>query len=427
MYTQEQLAKAELVVKQATLRLMKHPETCLYSGVMLMGDTIIVPKPLPFTACTDGFNSEYGVGFLLGLTLEEITGLRLHETLHIVLKHIPRHTDLWREDPALANTAMDHAVNNIIITLKGYGEWIKLPKGGVCDPRFKDWSVRQIYDYLKTGKAHDPKTPLPQGTPQRNEGQGQGQGQGQGSVPSPRGTVTIGGEKFDLGSMDEHQPYTGDTEDAKKLSRDINEALQQGGMLAGRMGSKVPRVIAESMELDVDWKAETAEFLTDMSRGREEASFRRFNRRRLVDDIIAPSSFDETMDELIYAPDTSGSITAEMLNEAGGQLASLCELLQPKRVRVLWWDTRVHGEQVFEGNYDNLRNLLKPIGGGGTRIGCVSDYIKEHQLDANCMVVITDGYLESSIQWDTTVPSLWLVTGNKQLSVPDGVRLVKYN
>jgi predicted metal-dependent peptidase len=87
----------------------------------------------------------------------------------------------------------------------------------------------------------------------------------------------------------------------------------------------------------------------------------------------------------------------------------------------------VHGEQVFEGNYDNLRNLLKPIGGGGTRIGCVSDYIKEHQLDANCMVVITDGYLESSIQWDTTVPALWLVTGNKHLAVPDGVRLVKYN
>ena len=423
MYTQEQLAKAELVVKQATLRLMKNPETCLYSGVMLMGDTVIIPKPVPFTACTDGFNSEYGVGFLLGLTLEEITGLRLHETLHIVLKHIPRHTDLWREDPALANTAMDHAVNNIIIALKGYGEWIKLPKGGMCDPRFKDWSVRQIYDYLKTGKAHNPNTPLPQGTPQRGEGQGQGQG----SVPSPHGTVTIGGEEFELGSMDEHQPFTGTAEDAKKLNRDVNEALQQGGMLAGRMGSKIPRVIAESMELEVDWKAETYDFMTEMARGRDEVSFQRLNRRRLADDIIAPAAFDETLDELIFAIDTSGSITNDMLNEAGGQLASVCELLSPKRVRVLWWDTRVHGEQVFEDSYDNLRNLLKPIGGGGTCIGSVSSYIKEHQLEANCMVVFTDGYLESSIKWDTTIPSLWLVTNNKRLSVPDGVRLVKYN
>jgi predicted metal-dependent peptidase len=87
----------------------------------------------------------------------------------------------------------------------------------------------------------------------------------------------------------------------------------------------------------------------------------------------------------------------------------------------------VHGEQVFEDNYDNLRHLLKPVGGGGTRIGCISDYINKHQLDANCMVVITDGYLESSVQWNTSIPSLWLVTGNKQLSVPHGVRLVKYN
>jgi predicted metal-dependent peptidase len=428
MYTQEQLAKAELVVKQATLRLMKHPQTCLYSGVMLMGDTVIVPKPLPFTANTDGFNSNYGVGFLLGLTLEEITGLRLHETLHIVLKHIPRHRDLWREDAQLANVSMDHAVNNIIMDLPGYGEWIKLPKGGVCDRRFKGWSVRQIYDYLKTGKSHDPNTPLPQGNPQRGPGKPQqGQGQGQTSASSQHETVTIGGEKFDLETLDEHIPFEGTKEDLQKLSKDINEALQQGSMLAGRMGSKVPREITESMELDVDWRAETAEFLTDLSRGREEASFRRFNRRRLVDDIIAPSCFDETMDELIYAPDTSGSITGEMLAEAGEQLASLCELLRPKRVRVLWWDTRVHGEQVFEDNYDNLRHLLKPVGGGGTRIGCISDYINKHQLDANCMVVITDGYLESSVQWNTSIPSLWLVTGNKQLSVPHGVRLVKYN
>jgi len=427
MYTQEQLAKAELVVKQATLRLMKNPETCLYSGVMLMGDTIIVPKPLPFTARTDGYNSEYGVGFLLGLTLEEVTGLRLHETLHIVLKHIPRHTDLWREDPELANTAMDHAVNNIIIALKGYGEWIKLPKGGVCDPRFKDWSVRQIYDYLKSGKPHQPNSPLPQGTPQRGNGQEQGQGSGQSSVSGQHETVTIGGETFELGSMDEHTPYTGSAEDAKKLSRDVNEALHQGGMLAGRMSAKVPRAIAESMELEVDWRAETNEFVTEMARGRDELSFQRLNRRRLIDDIIAPSAFDETLDELIWSIDTSGSITNEMLSEAGGQLASICEVVQPKRVRVLWWDTRVHGEQVFTDNYDNLRKLLKPVGGGGTRIGCVSEYINENQLEANCMVVVTDGYLEGSIQWDTTVPSLWLVTRNKNLQVPNNVRLVNFN
>lgn len=420
MFTQEQIDKANLVVKQATLRLMKQPETCLYSGVMLMGDTIIVPKPLPFTARTDGFNSEYGVGFLLGLTLEEVTGLRLHETLHIVLKHIPRHMDLWRIDAKLANVAMDHAVNNIIIALKGYGEWIKLPKGGVCDPRFAGWSVRQIFDYLRTGQPHDPNSPLPKGKPQP------GPGKPQDSTPSQNGSLTIGNETFDLGTMDEHTPYEGSPEDVQKLSRDINEALQQGSILAGRVGAKMPRAVAESLELEVDWRDETADFMTEMSRGREEASFRRFNRRRLVDDIIAPSCFDETMDELIWAVDTSGSITGQILGEAGEQLASLCELLRPKRVRVLWWDTRVHGEQVFEDNYDNLRNLLKPVGGGGTRIGAICDYINERHIDANCMIVVTDGYL-GSIKWDTTIPSLWLVTSNKHLTAPEGVRLVKYN
>jgi predicted metal-dependent peptidase len=77
---------------------------------------------------------------------------------------------------------------------------------------------------------------------------------------------------------------------------------------------------------------------------------------------------------------------------------------------VLWWDTKVHGEQVFEGNYENITSLLKPMGGGGTRVSSVSDYILNKNLTADCVIVFTDGYLEDDIKWRVDIPALWLIT-----------------
>jgi hypothetical protein len=42
---------------------------------------------------------------------------------------------------------------------------------------------------------------------------------------------------------------------------------------------------------------------------------------------------------------------------------AICGVCEPEKVRVLWWDTAVHGEQVFEGDYANIAGLLKPLGG----------------------------------------------------------------
>ena len=63
-------------------------------------------------------------------------------------------------------------------------------------------------------------------------------------------------------------------------------------------------------------------------------------------------------------------------------------------------------------------------GGGGTRAGCVSDYIVKHNLKPDCLVMLTDGYIESKVVWDTKVKSLWMVTHNEILVPPNGGRKV---
>jgi predicted metal-dependent peptidase len=407
---------AEDTLKKSHRALMRHPETCLYSGVMMMGESSV--DDTEFTACTDGVNKHYSRGFLDKLRHEEVNALVLHENLHVLLKHIPRFRSLMQADPRLTNMAMDFVVNDVIMNLKDK-TLCKLPEGGCYDPMFHGWDVTAVYNYLK---EHAEKPDESEGN-KPNDGEGSdGNGSPSPSSNSPRGRgkLTVNGKQYE--QMDEHDAGKELTEDeVKQLSKDIDEALHQGIMLAGRFGSSAPRAITDMLEVKTDWKQALAQFVTSSARGNSEYTWRKFNRRRLADDIFRPTVEDETVSEIVVPIDTSGSIGGEILNKFASELASICEACQPDRVRVLWWDTKIHGEQVFTDNYDQLRHLLKPKGGGGTDPQCISDYLNDKKINADCMVVLTDGYFASTPKWNVTIPTLWAVTMNNRFTAPSGV------
>lgn len=408
-----------LKLKKAHMALMKHPETCLYSGVMMMG-TSEVCDDMP-TAATDGINKYYGREFMEKLTPEETRAIVLHETLHVALKHLPRHRAMSKENPMLANMAMDFVVNDVIMNIKDK-KLCKLPEGALYMPGWTGWSVRQIYDELK--KVLPPPPPPPPGKkPCDNPPDGQGGTPGKpGNKDSRKGEkVVIDGKEMkpfddhDMSGIDEQT-----TEQQKGLDKDINEALQQGGMLAGRFGVKLPRAISELLTPKVNWRDALRDFVSAACRGRDEYTWRRMNRRRLADDHYVPSMEDETVDEIVVAIDTSGSIGGRELTEFATELASICDTMTPNCVRVLWWDTNVHGEQVFRDEYNNIAKLLKPLGGGGTKVSCVSEYMIKNNIMSEALVVFTDGYVESKVDWKVTVPTLWMITQNDRFNPPVG-------
>ena len=141
----------------------------------------------------------------------------------------------------------------------------------------------------------------------------------------------------------------------------------------------------------------------------------------MVNDLYMPSLENETVGELVVAIDTSGSIGSAEITEFASELVSICDVVTPSQVRVLWWDTEVHGEQIFmPSNYAHIKELLKPQGGGGTEVSCVSKYINEKKIQAEATIVFTDGYLESDIQWNIQSPTLWLVTQARDFIPPTG-------
>ena len=180
----------------------------------------------------------------------------------------------------------------------------------------------------------------------------------------------------------------------------VDRALREGALLAGRLGIDLPRAITEILEPQINWRNELADFVTASCRGNDEYTWRKFNRRQIANDIYLPTEEDETIGEIVVPIDTSGSIGQVQLNEFASELVSIAEAVQPERIRILWWDTMVHGEQIFgPEEFDQIGSLLKPQGGGGTRVSCVSEYINKHQIKADCVVVFTDGYVETNIAW----------------------------
>jgi predicted metal-dependent peptidase len=434
------MSSQETLLKQAHIALMKHPQTALYSGVMLMGESAV--EDGNFTAYTDGVNKKYCRQFLEKITNPaKRRGLILHENLHVALKQLQRHIEFFKENAKLANIAADLVVNDIIYNItgtigSGNERIVELPDGALYDSMFHDWSMRQIWDYLKKqnppppprgkkDKPCDEGNPAPGGGSEDEPEDGQGQGSGK---------IKINGNELKEipdGGFDEHdfeKLVEGmGPDEIKEMSEKIDKALREGGLLAGRMGAQMPRAISDLLTPKVDWKDALRDIVSSSTRGKDEFTWRRLNKRQLVNDLYLPSIENETVGEVVVAIDTSGSISGEILTRFATELASICDLCEPEKVRVLWWDTDVHGEQIFEGNYIGLANMLKPVGGGGTRVGCVSNYIVRERISADCVIVFTDGYVESSFAWDVTSPTLWMVTENASFHPPVGTKVMINN
>lgn len=405
----------DMRIKKSHVALMKHPETALYSGVMMMGESTVVDDD-NMTAYTNGFDKRYGRKFIEKLTDAELRALVLHENLHVALNHCNRFRKDFMENPKLMNICADYVVNDVIVHLEDKGLCV-LPEGGLYEEKYHNWSVREVLNDLKqqlskpVDKTDESKT-------------GDGVGNGDDSKAGKSNQQSL---LDSLKTMDEHD-FNGEIKtdkELKEMTAKIENALKEGAIIAGRFGVKAPRAIDEMFEPKIDWRNELRDFMSSTVKGRDEYSWRKFNKRLMVNDMYLPSMENESIGEIVVAIDTSGSIGTKELSEFASELASICETVEPESIRVVWWDYDVHGEQLFKPDeYPQIRSLLKPLGGGGTRVSSVSEYVTAERINAEAIIVFTDGYVESDIEWLPSIPTLWLVTECKNFVSPAGGSVV---
>lgn len=387
---------AEQRVQRAHVALMKHPDYCLYSGVFMIGKVEVVDD-VP-TACTNGRDVMYGRAFIDKLSEANVKGVILHENLHKAFRHTTMWKHLYEDHAQMANMACDFVINQMIVdTDKDRGE-VQLPKEGLLDPKYRGWDSQQVFNDLKQqakqGSVHV-----------KTVGDQEGK-----DVPVEQGGK---GGLDGVDSLDEHD-WQGakdmGKEEKEALAKDIDQALRQGAILAGKMKGNVPREVTDALEAKVDWREALREFVNSFCMDKDESTWRRPNRRWIDQDVYMPSLIGESVGRIVVAIDTSGSIDGKQIGQFLGEVKKICDTVKPEGIDLLYWDTRVCQHEKYEQDQlDNLLSTTKPRGGGGTNPQCIVDYIKNKQIKAECAIILTDGYVSS---WGEgwACPTLWGIT-----------------
>ena len=200
---------AEERLSKAVVAIMGNPKYVALAGILMIGDKTICDDVS--TACTNGRDEKYGRAFVAGLTDAELRGLVLHENYHKLYSHLTTWKHLWQIDAHTANMACDYVIN-LKIRDDNRDGFAKLPDGGLIDDKYSGMDSAQVFALIRKDMEEN----------ERSTGEG-------------GGTPTNGS-----GGMDEHD-WEGaqelSEEEQRELARDIDEAIRQGAMVAGKVGS----------------------------------------------------------------------------------------------------------------------------------------------------------------------------------------------
>jgi len=386
MFTTKLTAKQRL--EKAVIAIMANSKYVALAGVMMIGRRSI-DDTVP-TACTNGRDEMYGRAFVESLNDKELRFLVLHEVYHKLYRHLTTWRWMYDEHQQAANMACDYVINVKLVddNTDGFATMTGPLEMGCLDDKYRGWDSAMVYVDLK------------------KQAQGGGGGQGQ------------PGQGFDEHDWDGAKEMS--AEEKQALARDIDEAVRQGALAAGKMGSGGERLFDELLQPQQDWREVLREFITATCTGKDYSTWKRPSRRYIGAGIYMPSGISEQIGEIVVAPDMSGSIGQAELTRMLSEVKSIADTVHPEAVRLLYWDTKICGDERYEKHeLDTMIQSTKPAGGGGTMVECVPEYMTAKQIKVQAAIVFTDGYLGGSWgQWDC--PVLWVIVDNKNCNPPFG-------
>ena len=398
---------AEQRIERTHVQLMREKNFCLFSGVFMIGKVTISDKVA--TARTDGRNVEYGRAFVDRINDKQLAFLVTHEAMHKAYRHMMVWKNIAKENARLANMAMDYVINLQIQDYDPQRITVEMPQDesgnplGLIDEKYRGMDTMQVYQILKK---------------ECSDGGGKGGDKGKGNGQPDNSSGGQGGDPQEFDEHDWEGASDMSEEDEQELGKEIDHALREGAILAGKMKGNVPRGIEELLHPKVDWKEALRDFVKAHTKGLDESTWRRPNRRYLGVDIIMPSTIGFKAERISIGTDTSGSIGGEILGRFLGEAKLICDDVEPEIIDMMYWDTHVARHEIYAGaEVSNFVNSTKPAGGGGTDPDCVPNFLLKKGIKPQCIVMLTDGVFfgHETTKWEELgVPVLWCVVGNNE-------------
>jgi predicted metal-dependent peptidase len=342
----------ERIMKARAKMLIKHP----FFAVLMMGMQMVIDDTFP-TAATDMKTMWINPAFVETINDDVLMFVLAHEIDHAAKKHCLRRGG---REALPWNVACDYS-NNLFLKDCGFKIW----EEALIDERFRDeskfaMSADRIFNIIMK-EQQDQQSGGQRGQDgddgDDQQGSSPGQGQGQPGIGEPGS----GHSSPMLGDIQEPEELN-DPVAQDKLERDIHQKVAQAATMAKMMGNMpgaLERFVDQILAPQVPWYDKLRHLMAEVKP--EDEDWSRRNRRCRT--IYLPTDHTERMGGIGIINDTSMSISDEELIKFNSEAYSVIEDLKPEWVRILWADTRVASEQLFEPG-DPF--TPKPTGGGGT-------------------------------------------------------------
>jgi len=412
---------AEKRIELVHVSLMREKSFAFFAGMFMVGSTKVVEDKI--TAGTNGRDAAYGREFVDSLTDKELAFLVMHENMHKCYRHMTIWKALDDINRNITNAACDFVINIQLYDMDPEEKFIAFPRSkvtgereGLFDEQYRGMDTKQVFDILLKKK--------------KEKGGQRGRkvkGDGTNRQPVDMFDDEDGDVGFDNHDWDGAKQLS--EEEKKQLDREVEQAIRQGGIYAGKFGGKTPREIGELLNPKVDWKEVLQRFARSNIKDRDSISWRKAHRNFLWQDIILPSILGKRVKYLLLAMDTSGSVEGQLLTEFLSEMNGLVKSVGIDRLDIVYWDAEVQAHEIFTGGVKDIVHRTSPKGGGGTNPDVVVDLIVEKQLKPDAIIMLSDGYMHTNRQkWAAiTKPTLWCIIGNDNYEVPNGQKLVIRN
>ena len=347
------------------------------------------------TAATDGRRYFYNYLWCRNLTDPELVFVVTHEVAHVMFLHALRREGRTRH---LWNAACDYAVNGILCAStveKGALAGIaamptevdpatgRVHAIGLWEERFLNCPSEVIYDQLLNGNP-------------------------------------VVGENWD--QLLEPPTDGAAAANIARARRAVAKALIRSRDFAGRKGqgnspSQWERWAEKGLHGTVRWQDRLRERILGM--GGDVLSWNRPNPKYRPHGLYLPRYRGYRLPDILFAIDTSGSISNRFLGRMVGELNRLQASARNSTVRVLCCDTQVHVIGDFTATRPLDARIQSLPGGGGTDFRPVFEYAQKHSSFRH-LVYLTDGYGTFPSQPPSGLKTLWVIPDNAEVEVPFG-------
>jgi predicted metal-dependent peptidase len=358
--------EVEKKIKKAKMQIYIKQNTTFFSA-LLASLRFHLNDQFP-TAATNGTDLWVNPEFVKDMPVEEITFVLIHEVMHVVYEHMNRMQDHGL-DQHVWNAAGDYLINGELVHL-GYS----MPQEGLYDASFRGKSTKEIYDILMA----------------------------EGRVSAPQMLDLVPGPT-DGKSAEEHKEAV-----INNIMKAATQAQIEGD--AGSIPGHIQRIIEKLANPKLPWNVILQDHMT--SYAKNDFSWKKPNRNYWPAHYL-PTMVSENMDKLWSVIDVSGSISQDDLNAFMAEMAYIKDILNPKELRVLCFDTDIRKDFTVEEG--ELLERFELPGGGGTSIHPVIELMRQEGPDV--AVIFTDLCFSKPYLADIGTDLFWVVKGGGRHSI----------